>query len=52
MTKSWGAESFTYKGLHANSFFTIPPWGYGSCIKKKKRRRNEGAIMPRRTSEL
>jgi hypothetical protein len=28
-------------------FITIPPWGYGTCIKEEEEEENfEGAIMP------
>jgi hypothetical protein len=33
-------------------FITIPPWGYGTCIKRRRRRKFEGAIMLGWTSEL
>jgi hypothetical protein len=32
-------------------FITIPPWGYGTCIKEEEEGNFEGAIMPSWTSE-
>jgi hypothetical protein len=27
-------------------FITIPPWGYGTCIKEEEDEKFEGAIRP------